>query len=305
MDVEGGDGSRQRGRQASGLMRGLAARMRHHPLLAFFAFTYLISWAIWLPMMAASVGIGSPGGAALNAMAIAGPSLAALVLSIGLGGRHLRDLLAGFSPSRLSVRWVLVALVLPLLMIAVAMLVGVALFGTPAPTFASGLLGIVVVEWLRILILGGPLGEELGWRGFALPRLQLRRTAFDASVVLGVIWGLWHVPLYFLPDTGQYETLRAGTDPIFAIGGFVGWTIGLSVLFTWLFNNTHGSLIVAILFHTMVNAAVYLPSAVGSTGIVSILNVAVTWLVAIAVTWRFGRATLTSPRRPSPVAVES
>ena len=95
------------------------------------------------------------------------------------------------------------------------------------------------------------------------------------------------------------QLLRTGTSPAFAIGGFVGWTIGLSVLFTWLFNQTGGALIVVILFHTAVNLAVFLPAAIGSTGAASLLNVLLTWIVAIAVIVRYGRRTLSSTSRLS------
>jgi membrane protease YdiL (CAAX protease family) len=156
---------------------------------------------------------------------------------------------------------------------------------------------VLLVEFVRILFLGGPLGEELGWRGFALPRLQQRRTALTSSIFLGLIWGLWHIPLYFVPGTGQHEILRSGTSPGFAIGGFVGWTIGLSVLFTWLFNKTRGSLIVVILFHAAINLAAFLPSAVGSAGAASLLNVLLIWIAAIVVVVCFGRTRLASTLR--------
>ena len=236
-------------------------------------------------------------GAVLNVVAIAGPSVAALVLATVLGGGELRRLLAGFSLSRLSVRWMVVALVLPLAMMAAAIAVSVAAFGAPRPAVTVGVAGVVLAEFVRVLFLGGPVGEELGWRGFALPRLQQHRNALDASILLGLVWGLWHLPLYFVLGTGQSELLRAGTSPAFAIGGFIGWTIGLSVLFTWLFNQTGGSLIVVILFHAAVNLAAFLPTAVGSGGPASLLNVVITWLVAIGVVVRCGRARLASPPR--------
>lgn len=179
-------------------------------------------------------------------------------------------------------------------MALVAIQAAIILFGSPSPTISAGVVGLLVAEFVRIAFLGGPLGEELGWRGFALPRLQLQRTAFDASVVLGVIWGLWHVPLYFVPGTGQFETVSGGMSTAFAIGAFVVWTVGLSILFTWLFNETKGSLLVLILFHASVNLGAFLPSAVGSTGGVSLLYALVTCLVAITVVLRFGRATLAS-----------
>jgi uncharacterized protein len=118
-----------------------------------------------------------------------------------------------------------------------------------------------------------------------------------SSILLGLVWGLWHIPLYFVPGTGQNEILRTGTSPAFAIGGFVGWTIGLSVLFTWLFNQTQGSLLVVIGFHTAVNLAAFLPAAVGSVGVAPVLNVLLTWLVAAVVVIRYGRRTLSSPSR--------
>ena len=112
-----------------------------------------------------------------------------------------------------------------------------------------------------------------------------------------------HIPLYFVPGTGQYEILRSGTSPAFAIGGFVGWTIGLSVLFTCLYNQTRGSLIVMILFHAAVNLAAFVPAAIGSTGPAAMLNVLLTWIVAILVVVRFGRTRL--GRRYCPCARET
>jgi membrane protease YdiL (CAAX protease family) len=278
-----------------------ASFVRRHQLVAFFGLTFAISWAIWLGLVVGSLGIRTTAGAILNLVARAGPSIAALVLATAMGWGQLRELLAGFSLSRLSVRWSLVALVLPLAMMAVAIAGSVAVFGTPSPALSLSAGGVLLVEFVRVLFLGGPLEEELGWRGFALPRLQQHRKALDASVLLGLVWGLWHIPLYFVAGTGQFETLSGGTSPAFAIGGFVGWTIGIAVLFTWLFNQTGGSLIVVILFHAAVNLAAFLPSALGSTGAASLLNVLVTWIVAILVAVRFGRASLasTAPVRPA------
>jgi membrane protease YdiL (CAAX protease family) len=268
--------------------------IQRHQVVTYFGLTFAISWAIWLGLILGSLHIQTLMGAVLNVVAIAGPSIAAIVLATALGRAELRRLLAGFSLSRLSVRWTVTALLLPLAMMVAAIAVSVTVFGAPSPGVSFGLAGVVLAEFVRVLFLGGPVGEELGWRGFALPRLQQHRNAWDASIVLGLVWGLWHLPLYFVLGTGQSEMLRAGISPAFAIGGFLVWTVGLSVLFTWLFNQTRGSLIVVILFHTAVNLAVFLPSAVGSEGAASLLNVIITWLVAIGVVVRCGRARLAS-----------
>ena len=271
--------------------------LQRHQLATYFGLTFAISWAIWLGLILGSLHIQTPVGAVLNVAAIAGPSIAALVLATVLGRSELRCLLAGFSLSRWSGRWTVVALVLPLAMMVVAIAVSVAAFGAPRPGLTLSLAGVMLVEFVRVLLLGGPVEEELGWRGFALPRLQQHRNALDASILLGLVWGFWHLPLYFVLGTGQSEMLSTGTSPAFAIGGFIGWTIGLSVLFTWLFNQTEGSLIVVILFHAAVNLAAFLPALVGSGGTAPLLNVLLTWLVAILVVVRCGRARLASRPR--------
>ena len=178
--------------------------VQRHQLASYFGLTFAISWAIWLGLILGSLHIQTPVGAVLNIVAIAGPSIAALVLAAVLGRSELRRLLAGFSPSRLSVRWTVVALVLPLAMMAAAIAVSVAVFGAPRPAVTFSVAGVVLAEFVRVLFLGGPLGEELGWRGFALPRLQQHRNALDASILLGLIWGVVASPL----------VLRVGDRPI-------------------------------------------------------------------------------------------
>jgi membrane protease YdiL (CAAX protease family) len=263
---------------------------------AFVALTFAISWAIWLAMIAGSVSIDTVAGLVLNVVATAGPSIAALIVGMATGRGELQRLLEGFSLGRVSVGWALVALILPLAMIAVAIAASVGAFGAALPLITIGVLGVLVIEFVRVLFLGGPLEEELGWRGFALPRLQARLSAFSASVLLGAIWGVWHIPLYFVSGTGQHETAgSAGTE--FAIGAFVVWTIGLSILFTWLFNQTQGSLIMVMLFHAAVNLGAFVPAAVGSTGAASFLYALVTWIVALIVVARYGRENLASHAR--------
>ena len=103
---------------------------------------------------------------------------------------------------------------------------------------------LIVVNFVVILFTGGPLQEEFGWRGYALPRLQSRFNALVSSIMLGFMWGLWHLP-YLLIST---EITHA-----YGILPEVFTAILLSILLTWLFNNTGGSILVSLIFHNMFN----------------------------------------------------
>jgi membrane protease YdiL (CAAX protease family) len=90
-------------------------------------------------------------------------------------------------------------------------------------------------------LLGGPLGEEIGWRGFALPRLQQLQGPVKASLILGLLWAFWHAPIWF---SGQWTVPSAPN-----IGVYVFWIVAATFIFTWVFNNTQGSVLMAILLH--------------------------------------------------------
>ena len=102
----------------------------------------------------------------------------------------------------------------------------------------------ILLKFLIVILLGGPLGEELGWRGFVLPKLQSRLNPIYSSIVLGVFWSCWHLPLFFIHNTSQYGI---------PFSMFVIQVICLTIVFTWVYNRTHGSLLMAILLHGVVN----------------------------------------------------
>ena len=115
---------------------------------------------------------------------------------------------------------------------------------SPAPTWSTRTLLYAIPEYfIWFFLFGGPLNEEPGWRGFALPRLQSRFSPLVASLILGTFWGLWHVPLHLM---GMYY------------GGAWGALIRIqeiprAILFTWIYNRTKGSLLLTILFHATIN----------------------------------------------------
>jgi membrane protease YdiL (CAAX protease family) len=108
----------------------------------------------------------------------------------------------------------------------------------------AGLPPAMIVPIGLLIWLLGALPEEYGWRGYALGRLQMKFTPLGASLVLGVIWSLWHLPLRFIPGTTQY---------VIPFWEFAVQTIVLSILYTWLYNHTDGSVLIAGIFHTMGN----------------------------------------------------
>lgn len=111
---------------------------------------------------------------------------------------------------------------------------------------------LILWNFVYIFFLGGPLQEEFGWRGYALPRLQARYSALTSSVVLGVIWAIWHLPLNLMYFTGpQYHVGIAWLSSTVILFIFV------SILFTWIYNNTGGSVLTALIFHTMLNLSTY------------------------------------------------
>jgi membrane protease YdiL (CAAX protease family) len=180
--------------------------------------------------------------------------LAALTISWLLSNR--RELISGFMGEiswRKRIPWILIVLGLwPLLVLASNTIAG--RLGLPlsaGPVWPNKPLPLILTESLLwFALFGGPLNEEPGWRGFALPRLQGRFSPLVASIILGALWGLWHVPLHLM---GVYG------------GGLWGSVIRLmdiprAVLFTWVYNRTKGSLLIAILFHAAINTtSLFLP----------------------------------------------
>ena len=118
-----------------------------------------------------------------------------------------------------------------------------ALMGGPALSVGMPLLGVLSMLAFHIFP-GSALGEEIGWRGYALPRLQAGRSALGASLILGVIWALWHLPLWLTGAPGRTLILYAA---------FVVSVIALSVILTWVYNSTGGSLLMVVLLHATQN----------------------------------------------------
>ena len=212
--------------------------------VVFFALAYAISWSLWLPAVLGGLSSSSSLVFALFVVGACGPSLAAILLTALREGRSgVKALLGRLLAWRVGLRWYAIVLLgTPALgLLAVALH---ALFGGPPLGFSPAVPWFILPVAFLLGLLGGPLNEEIGWRGYALPRLQADRGALASSLVLGLVWGLWHLPAFFMAGTSQSEL------PLLP---YLACVVALSVLFTWLYNGTGGSLVLAVLAHGAFN----------------------------------------------------
>jgi membrane protease YdiL (CAAX protease family) len=207
--------------------------VRRYPLIVFFVLAYVFSWWPW-PLYAFGL---SP-----TPIIAFGPFLAAiLVLALTTGKGGVVTLLRRMVRWRVRPVWYAVALLLPVAISGGAALLNVVVLGASAPSPAElgAWSGLVPTFFLLLLVPGiGGAWEEPGWRGYALPKLQGGHSALLASLILGVVWAFWHLPLMVI---GQIHL----SDPVY----IVAWTVVL----TWVFNNTNGSVLIAMLMHNIHN----------------------------------------------------
>lgn len=198
--------------------------VRDHPLIAFVAVTYLLTWSLWLIAFLLGADDSVAGRIVFVAGGLGPAAAAAIVLTVS--GESLRAWGRSIVKWRVPARFWLYALGLPALLFAVANLALVALGEQVEWSLIGERAGPYLVTFLVTMFFLGGL-EEPGWRGYALPRLQQRFSPLKATLILGVVWGLWHLPLG-LPNT---------------IIPFI-----LAFFYTWLYNKT-GSVLLAILLH--------------------------------------------------------
>jgi membrane protease YdiL (CAAX protease family) len=221
--------------------------VKRHPTIFLLVISMILGMA---PVLVVSAGWLSPAWIQLGALSA---SLAAIVLVLVEGRKGgLRELLRRALIWRVGIQWWIFALFY-VIVPSVAALYLYQLLGGPAVDW-SGLEPLyTVVPMFIFLTLAAGIGEEFGWRGFLLPRLQTRYNALVSGLIVGVAWATWHAPLFFIEGTSQYEhRLAGGLLP--AILGYAAFVIVQSVQFTWLFNNTKGSVLMAAVFHGASNA---------------------------------------------------
>jgi len=214
--------------------------VRRSPLWSFFILAYALQISVTslhnylfeLPFLALVV---------LHSFS---PTISALLVSAILGGYpEVRKMLAGFLRWKVGWQWYLAAFTLTGIPLLIAL--GYILLGNPVRGLRPGTTPLILLGALALNLVNGPLGEEAGWRGFALPRLQGKYNALVSSLILGLLWAGWHIPYYF--------ELRSGGNTGIPFPIFVPILIGLSIVITWIYNNTGGSLVLSVLAHFAFN----------------------------------------------------
>ena len=225
----------------------LAALTHRHPLIAFFTLAYGISWAMLLTLY----GLLRLPAALVILLQTLGPTLAALVTASVLeGSAGRRRLLARVRIWRVARRWYLFALVgIPVVCVLAALALPGAFVGLGGQSAVK-----LAIEFLAFVVVGfvsGPLFEEPGWRGFALPRLQVQMGALRGTIVLGTLWSAWHLPQFLVPE---WANENGGLSPTLVVT-FLLMVVAIAPVLTWLFNRTRGSLFLAMLAHSSINAS--------------------------------------------------
>lgn len=290
-------------------MIGILRRSALGAAIVFFAVTSLLAFGIGLTTAASSRGVlrtDLPESVVL--LLLVSPTIAAVLLSAITGGwRGLHDLFSSILIWRVPVRWYLLAVLLPtaLNLSAIGLYV---LLGGSLPTIPGSVPSdldplvtgstATTIGFVSFYFFLASLAEEIGWRGYALPLLQSRMSALSSSLLIGVVWAFWHVPSMFLLD--------GATQASIPFHWYLPSAVAISVLFTWLYNNTRGSLLLATLLHASIpvtNILVpILPSQTG-TGLYA-LSVLVTIGVSATIVAIYGsrdlsrsQSKVTNPRR--------
>jgi len=221
----------------------LIAAVRRHPLASFFILAFLLSWGlrvpiIFLPWWPAPVSF----------FAMFGPALAAIGVLLMTGEQQqARQLFKSLFQWKVNAGWYAAALLLPPALILVPVLVTRLLWPSAQGAFSAlsllPILTLTLVNFAYMILL--VWGEALGWRGFALPRLHAKIHPLAARAVLGLIWGVWHLPNFWIAGSSQ---------EFIPIPVYLLYILGHTFLYSWIYNGSRGSLLLVCLHHAATNA---------------------------------------------------
>jgi membrane protease YdiL (CAAX protease family) len=254
--------------------------VRKHQLFSFFGITFLLMFGVMFTYLSLNPAQPIQRWSLVWFFSIFSPSISALIVAWIIGGMpEIKHLLSGFARWKAGFFWYFAAAFLILGPLAIALIYKA--FGNPGPGIlpsetTGSLLGTIIFS-----LFSGPIAEELGWRGFALPRLQSKYNALISSLILGVIWTFWHLPFFYTTGATQMSI----PFPIYLV-----LVVAVTFYLTWLYNNTRGSLIITFLGHASFNLTGFL------TGVLRLMPAMLFYmtsgpllaLVVIAIVFIFG-----------------
>jgi len=251
--------------------------------LAFFILADALSWIFIIPLIARAQGmlqLQVP--FSLHYLTAYGPMLAALIVTeICDGSAGLRELLGRLFKWRVGWLWILISAFSPVLLWAISTLVIFVVSGSLPDLKLFGQVNYLpylgIGTWI-LWILNSGIGEETGWRGFALPRLQKKYSALKATLILASGWIIWHFPFFFYLES--YREMGLPMFPVFAIGVAAG-----AVVFTWLYNSSQGSVLMVILWHGSFNFITATQAGKGTAAAI-VTALVMVWAVVVIIVFR-------------------
>jgi membrane protease YdiL (CAAX protease family) len=217
----------------------ISKKIKQYPISSFFILTYFITWSFWAPQLFIKKEVF-----ALRVLGTFGPMISAIYISNIIGGRdNIKNLLKPLLFWKFNIVWYIFCLFSTAFICFTAIGISFSL-GTNHFEFNELSKVYLVIPIFMYVLIFSVLGEEIGWRGFALKHLQTKTSALSASIIIGIIWGFWHLPLFFI--AGNFHQ----TIPISL---FILQEICLSIVLTWIYNNTNKSLISVHIFHAASN----------------------------------------------------
>ncbi len=243
--------------------------------LKFFLLTYILSWTIWIVLILASPQISEGVSTIVRLFGVLIPAFSAIILTAYYVGRQgIRHLFSRLKIWKVGAKWWLaVIFVYPALLVIAGLL-----YNLFYPQSMVNLLPISISTLIAniIFLTIASLGEEIGWRGVALPSLQRKYSPFVSSLVLGILWSVWHLPFWILIGTlSQYGW-------VYFLMNFL-FIVPTTFFITWIFNNTKGSLLLPVVLHVVfnvINVTIFpVTGSVGDFGIFIVLQFAVMFAI--------------------------
>ncbi len=268
-------------------MKTFRALAKENEVIGYFLLAYGFSWIVGVPLALEAQGVINVGlPFSLHYLYAYGPTLAALFITWLVNGQDgLKELFSRISKWRVKPIWWIIAFS-PLWLFALVAIVQRIIQGDWQDLNLLGQVHFLPqlnpVTALLLWIFTFGLGEEIGWRGFALPRLQRNRSALSASLILTILWALWHWPMFFY-----------NLDSSFIIGWLLSLAAG-TIVFTWLYNSSRGSVLILILWHGSFD---FITASNAGEGLAAIILSVIVIIWAIVVVLLYKSATLSAEQK--------